>query len=102
VDHGNGRITHDSPHALLASLPLIRVSSAQLYRRDSVKPTAKARTSAMGSRLSRELSAWVPDGTNALAKPSFAASFRRASAWAQGRTSPDKQISPNTTLSLGS
>ena len=35
------------------------------------------------------------------AKPSFAASLRRASAWATGRTRPDRPISPKTTVSAG-
>ena len=40
-------------------------------------------------------------GVTAVAKPSFAASLSRASAWPTGRTSPERPISPKTTVSAG-
>ena len=43
----------------------------------------------------------IPGGTQAVSKPSLADSLSRSGAWATGRTSPDKAISPITTHSLG-
>ncbi len=34
-------------------------------------------------------------------KPNFPASFKRDSVWATGRSAPDSEISPNTTVSVG-
>src|SRR5262249_60768716 len=40
-------------------------------------------------------------GIQAVPKPSLAASLRRASVWPTGRTSPERAISPKTTVSAG-
>ena len=55
--------------------------------------TGEAATS-VSVRPRSAASARAASGTTARAKPSFAASFRRAAACATGRTAPDSEISP--------